>query len=472
MNKTLLSIIVIFSFLISKAETQGLPVLKVSYPGTLVYESYTQGEMTLEDIDGKVVELPARFKTRGATARRYHMKPSFNMKLEDEAGNEYDTDLLGIREASSWILDAMAIDRICMRNRICFDIWNELYRLPYETDFDGRDGTSGKFVEVYMNGEYKGIFCLSDKINRKLLDLKKPQIEDNGEVTYRGILYKQGTNDLADQNTKGFFNDFMVCVAAWHDAWELHEPDDYPSKEVWAPLLDYYANSQNRDYINQYFFPDNLVDYTLLIMALSISDNWGNKNKYFSLRNIQKNDDNSRFIITPWDLDTSLGGHYEGNYYDGNYSQWRPADMMKSASSPFSIFYTDSEATNRLKSRWEETRKNVFSVTNINEKLQDYCDLFISTGAWQRQVDFWKGKSGPKHVEDLQKEINLIKEWYADRFDQMDNYFGVSEAGADELFNDSNDDSPYYNLQGIKVAPDKLRKGEIYIHKGRKISYR
>ena len=82
----------------------------------------------------------------------------------------------------------MAIDRICMRNRIGMDIWNEFSKLPYETDYGQRSGTVGQFVELYLNGEYKGIYCMSDEINRKLLGLKK--YKNN---TIQGILYKSGT---------------------------------------------------------------------------------------------------------------------------------------------------------------------------------------------------------------------------------------------------------------------------------------
>lgn len=99
---------------------------------------YSNGTMSLTDTDGNVVEMKAKFKTRGATAQQYLMKPALNMKLQNEDyTEEADSALLGIRSCSTWILDAMAIDRICMRNRVTMDVWNEYSRLPYETDFDG-----------------------------------------------------------------------------------------------------------------------------------------------------------------------------------------------------------------------------------------------------------------------------------------------------------------------------------------------
>ena len=138
---------------VSTTATVTLPVLRVSVEGTFTKDmEYLNGQMELTDESGAVVKLPAKFKTRGATAKSYMMKPSFNMKLRDASyAEEADSALLGMRSCSSWILDAMAIDRICMRNRVAFDIWNDFSRLPYDSGFERRNGTEGRFVEVYIN---------------------------------------------------------------------------------------------------------------------------------------------------------------------------------------------------------------------------------------------------------------------------------------------------------------------------------
>ena len=447
-----------------------LPVLKIYVPSNPIYEEYIQGSMTLENTDGSITSLPAKFKTRGATALKYAMKPSLNMKLEGEDGVEIDSLLLGLRRASSFILDAMAIDRICMRNRVCFDIWNSFSKLPYKTDFDKRNGTVGAFVTVYMNDQYKGIYCLSDKINRKLLDLKKPKEDDDGKITIRGVLYKQGTNDISDQNTPGFFNDSTVYVAQYHDAWELHEPDNYPGIAAWQPLVDYYENFSSGTYIKDNFYVDNLVDYSLFVMALCISDNWGAKNKYFSMVNCQGDEDDRRFIVTPWDLDTSLGGEYDGSNHNGNYKQWTPDEIAKSCSSPFSICFSDANVFESMRQRWIKTRETVFAVDSVAKRLYDYCSLFEESGAWQEYTDYWNAQSDrPMYVDNLRAEIDLIVEWYSDRVKTLDKYFNVKGASLTDIEAEQNDeDGIIYNLHGIPVERHNLRPNTIYIRNGKK----
>lgn len=449
-----------------------LPVLKVSFSGSFDknMSEYIYGRMELTDETGTVIDLPAKFKTRGATAKSYMGKPSFNMKLRDAADNEIDSTLLGLRSASSWILDAMAIDRICMRNRVAFDLWNEYSPLPYETNFGSRNGTVGKFVEVYINGLYKGIYCLTDRINRKLLDLKKVQINEDSTFTIRGVMYKHGTNDIKDQNTAGVFNDDSTAhVIGWHDAWELSEPEDYGSMAAWATLYDLYDNKHDYDYVLEHYWLDNLAEYQIFITALSIGDNWGNKNSYISIRNIQADGNKKRVVYTPWDMDTSLGGRYDGGYYDGTYSNWTVKDVFKSSNKPlpFSVCGGQTEYKQLLKEKWIKGRNGALSVESVKGKLYAYRDLFLLSGAWQRQYDSMKDKSCL--VEDLSKEIDYIVEWYKARYAEMDAYFEIDPASVKDVEENCPHSSTYYNMMGVSVEHPT---DGIYINNGRKVLLR
>ena len=472
-------------------ETVSMPVLRVNFEGKFKKGmDYVFGQMQLTDADGTVIEMPAKFKTRGATAMSYMMKPSFNMKLRTaDDSEEVDSALLGMRSCSSWILDAMAIDRICMRNRVAFDIWNEFSRLPYDTEFDGRNGTEGRFLEVYINDKYYGIYCMSDRINRKLLNLKKVQEnEEDGSVLVRGVLYKSGTNSISNQNEPGFNADSTACVVSWHNAWELSYPEDYGGMTAWQPLLDAFAAGMTADYVKKYCYLENLADYQIHVMALSIGDNWGNKNHFLSIRNINKNIDDPdptqawrrRFVITPWDLDTSLGGGYDGRFYDGNYAVWPVADIGKNALYPISAIIGDAEYQEILKRRWMEGRKGAFSPASVKSKLEGYRDLFLKSGAWQRMVEHFDAQSSkPKYVSDLTHEIECIEAWYVDRLYEMDAYFGFTDTDGIETIDNGqltmdNEGVAIYNLAGQMVngqwsmVNDKLPKG-IYIQSGKKV---
>lgn len=461
--------LIIATVLGGEAMAKSLPVLRVSFPGNFSKNmDYIQGSMSLTDTDGNVISLPAKFKTRGATALNYSMKPSFNMKLRETDGTEIDSALCGIRSCSSWILDAMAIDRINMRNRVCTDTWNAFSRLPYDTQFDGRGASDGRFVEVYINDDYKGIYCLTDRVNRKLLDLKKVKINEDSTVSIRGVLYKHGTTSIGDQSTTGIFLDSTICVAAWHDAWELTEPEDYGCMEAWRPLLDMYQYRQDYQQVAENFYLENIADYTLLVMAFSLGDNWGNKNHYLSIRNIQKDGNKARLVYSPWDMDASIGGDYKGSYYDGKYEEGFPVkDIGKNAVQPFSTCLREPEFKQMMKKRWEELREGALSIEAVAERLQGYARLFVESGAWQRQYEhFQTQKYKPCLVPDLYAEVNMVVQWYQSRFQQMDDYFGIDPTSiVENNIKYTKPNTTTYNLLGQPTPP---RNTGIMISNGEK----
>ena len=183
------TILCLFFLATLMASAENMPVLRITMSDAITQDmGYSNGFMQLTDVDGSVVELPAKFKTRGATARSYLMKPSLNMKLRTaDYAEEADSSLLGMRSCSSWILDAMSIDKARMRNRISTDLWNDFSTASYIRAFEptALNGTRGQFVEVFYNHRYQGVYCMTEKIDRKQLQLRKFM---NGQM--RGVLYK------------------------------------------------------------------------------------------------------------------------------------------------------------------------------------------------------------------------------------------------------------------------------------------
>ena len=71
-----------------------------------------------------------------------------------------------MRDDDGWILDAMYADHARMRNRLLFDIWNDMDDLPYDKDSDKpfqANGTHGMHVEILFNGSTSGFTALPIK---------------------------------------------------------------------------------------------------------------------------------------------------------------------------------------------------------------------------------------------------------------------------------------------------------------------
>ncbi|MDE7118482.1 MAG: CotH kinase family protein, partial [Bacteroidaceae bacterium] len=86
------------------------------------------------DPHSETVHYACGVRIRGGYAASQEKK-SYAIKLYDAEGEDFDAPIFGIRNENSWIFDAMAIDRIRMRNRVCFDLWNQISKTPYDTPY-------------------------------------------------------------------------------------------------------------------------------------------------------------------------------------------------------------------------------------------------------------------------------------------------------------------------------------------------
>lgn len=415
---------------------------------------YTSAELDIADplrrTDSNVAShFRCKVKYRGSSAMAYH-KLSFAVKLVDDNDAALDAPVLGIRKSDNWILNAMAIDRIRMRDRVLFDVWNDMSAVPYETDFSQRNGTKGHFVELFINGNYHGLYCLTDKINRKLLDLKKAKEEDDGSITVRGLLLK--CNKWGDAAFLRDYEEQKMDNLEWN-GWELKHPDDYPSADTYQPLaslIDFCSTTGDTDFVDgldEWFYRDNLIDYHLFVTTFSINDNMI-KNTFLSTRNLSKG---HRWLITPWDLDTSMGENYEGTHtpeFFKDYHVW---------AYPFArLLETDTLYMEDMRARWQQLSQTTFAEDAIAARLDDYAKQFMASGAWARECARWNNDPVPL-TTDPHEELDYVKNWYHRAFAIMEDHFGRQPNGiihpaASTDGRPQNHNDQRYNLAGQRVS--------------------
>lgn len=441
-----------FENLKDSLDFNSLPLINITVDLTKVNKaSFIDGTIEIADFQRRnpdsqfTVTYSCQLKYRGATSLSYQKK-SFAVKLVDSNGDKLDAEILGLREDNSWILDAMAIDRIRMRNRVCFDLWNQLSTTPYDTKFDSRNGTVGMFVEVFLNGKYHGLYCLTDKINRELLGLKKTDTDKNGNVKVKGILYKGIKWDDVQSCYLLSYNEQRMDTLSWN-AFELKYPDEYPSEQTWQPLADLIdfcskktALSTFKEKWETYFYQENLMDYYVFTLALNVRDNFY-KNTYISVVNITKG---HRFLITPWDMDASLGGNWNGEYYLGysNYKRYYQAPLNRLVSQNLNEFYNNSVLL------WESVSNTVFSIKNVNSILDKYAESFEKSGAWQREYKKWN-KNPVELTESVYEELDYVKRWYKGNRANLFTQFGI-EDGVTLPFMDS-PEKAIYDIRGNRI---------------------
>lgn len=439
-----------------------LPIVEVNVPycnGSY----YTTGTIRLTDsnFEGHDSIFIAAYRYRGATAQGKEKK-SYAIKLRDGEGNSVDRKFLGLREDNNWILDAMAVDPSCMRNRVATDLWNDYSTPPYYKDREKkvRTGTRGQFVEVFLNGAYHGLYCMTEKMDRKQLKLKKFVSAENsatGDKEIHGLLYKSSQwsyevlmgHEMDQQYFPGHaprsFQNTMG-METWAE-YEFKYPDFEEEAVDWEPLwnaINFVATAPEQNFdskVKQVFDYPVLVDYYLLIDYLLATDNHG-KNMFFYVYD-QTDADGTLMSLAPWDMDGTWGARWDGSTDLTAADQDFETFLWDWEHGQLTLFYklnqTDSWQRD-LADRYAELRATHFNADNLKKRVADYAGLFAASHADSREEARWS-----YYHPSIQNAADYMKKWAETRIAKLDEKYGFDPAVA--AVNDAKAES-YFNVSG------------------------
>lgn len=329
-----------------------------------------------------------RFKVRGATSSIFPKK-SYKVEFEDKIS------LLGMQKDDDWVLDSLYSDKSKIRNKFSSDLWNMI-----NNNQAIANDLTGQFVELFVNDEYKGLYVLKEKVDRKMTG-----------VSEYGLLVKS-INHVSDDIKNNFIINNVNMNENNNDVFlENFELKNYTSNSLNSFILklsNYYSNL-NYSSISQNFNIDNFLNYKVFVMLISGEDNL-TKNQYLSLQ-----DSNSKILITPWDMDLTWGLNWS---YDDELNSIFSMDSSIDASwiDENITKNMDSKTLSLMKTRYWELRKNVITMDTINGYLDSYKELLVNSGAAQRDSERW-------YEYDVEFEIEQIREWARRRIEFLDEYF-------------------------------------------------
>ena len=420
-----------------------LPLVEVNVASCNA-DDYTRGSLRVTDPDteGQDQTWVADYRYRGSSALGYNKK-SYAVKLRDAGGESADGSFFGLREDNNWILDAMAVDRSCMRNRVSTDLWNDFATEPYYQrdgrEDEGRTGTRGRFVELFLNGSYHGLYCMTEKMDRKQLKLKKyKEAEGSDPDEVRGTLYKSSqwsyevlmghepdVRSYPGRSPRAYDNNNRL--ETWAD-YEVKYPDYEEERIDWGPLwraINFVATSSDEqfaDSVGEYFDRPVLDDYYLFIELMLATDNHG-KNMYFFNYNIQEEADGRKMGIAPWDLDGTWGRRWDGSSELTGPSQDFETYLWAHEHGTFTLY--DRLAASRLQwrealaARYAQLREGYFSEASLTNRFRTYAELFAESGTDSREARRW-----PAYHPDLQADVDYICDWIGQRLEWLDAQYG------------------------------------------------
>jgi hypothetical protein len=427
MRKTIL---LLFISIAALAQTpSNLPIITIATSGnTIIDEPKVMASMKIFHNEtgalNNVNDNPSYVGTigieyRGSSSQSFPKKP-YGFETWDAAGNEIDTTLFGWPAESDWILFASYNEKSLMHNVLTLRLAESM----------GLYASRTKYVELYVNNEYMGVYVFMEKVKRSKgrVDIAKlkPE-EESGEDLTGGYIIKIDKN--TGSNNTGWYSSNQA---------QFFKPTEffyeYPKS----------ITSVQKNYIKEYF-----QDFEDVLLSKNYTSPTNGYQKYIDmesfvlmtiLNEVSKNVDGYRistFLFKdkgeklkmgpPWDYDISYGNadYCSGNSFEGfsyNFNSVCPEDYWQV---PFwwSRFLGDVNFIREFRATYEDLRE--YGVLQESEILGLITEMSTELKeAQKRNFNKWPilGKyvwPQPKpiattwegEVDELKKWINLRLQW-------------------------------------------------------------
>ncbi len=366
-------------------------------------------------------------ETRGNSTQLYDKK-TYTIELWDEAENEISEPLLGMGKEEDWILHAMVLDKTQLRVPLCFDLFRKM----------GHYAANYRFVELIVDGEYQGIYILTEKLKRDddRVDIAKLDEDDIAGDSLTGgyILRIDWTWDVDEQDLFESNHDSQAGIPMKYQWY-------YPKPEKIQPEQKEYISNYVHDFENAVFGTEftnedglrytdyidlnSFVDFVLINEFTKNSDGY----KLSSYMHKDKDSKGGKLTAGPiWDFDQTYGlsivcsSHIPSGW---TYLQ-NQEDCEDLGTMPlwWRVMMEDPIFINRLNCRWKEFRSSFLQQDSLFQWMDTQTTLledplgrnferwdFIGNNIWFEPSPIPQTYDG---------EINSMKNWIQDRLEWMD----------------------------------------------------
>ncbi len=377
---------------------------------------------------------------RGQSSQGFPMN-SYNVELRDDNGFEIENSLLGMPAESDWVLYAPYTDKSLIHNFLAYTLSNEM----------GHWAAHCRYVEVMVNGDYKGIYVFMEKIKRSAgrLNLAHFEVTDTtGDQLTGGYIFS------IDKQPNGWYSSHPVPNSidggtrqysyVYPKLDSIHPTQKAYIKSVVDQFEDVAASQQFQDPVNglrKYIDYPSFVDYHIIDEVSRNVDGY-RLSTYFHK---DKDSKNPLIFAGPvWDFDIAF---HNADYCNGSLTTGWALDFNYDCPSyaagaiPFfwyKLARQDTFYQNMLHCHWTSYRNNILSTAHLDHLIDSVSSL--TAEARNRHFARWPILGiyvwpNPQPIPSTYEgEIVQLKQWLHDRIDWLDQHFPRTGKCWDENF--------------------------------------
>ena len=363
------------------------------------------------DYDGKIT-----IEKRGNSSQDQE-KPPYRFETVDNNAENNNVQLLGFPEENDWILYAPWSDKSLLRNVLIYSLSNEM----------GRYAPRSKFVELYLNDEYRGVYVLMEKIkrdkNRVEISALNPN-ENSGDNVTGGYILKFDWAETGDNNG-GFYS--LIDGMRYNYHYPKADEISTQQKDYIQTFINSYENVMNGNNYNTENGYSKFIDVESFIDFIILQEISRNVDAYGLSTYVYKDKEsiNNKLTAGPiWDFNHGFGNcdYYEAWETDGWNISYIYDDMDQRAFWWLKL-WDEENFKGMVKDRYNELRLSVLSTNNVNSKIDEY----VSTLGNSVNRNFTKWPILGEYIwpnyqvfDTHQEEIVYLKSWINNRLTWMD----------------------------------------------------
>lgn len=345
---------------------------------------------------------------RGSTSQSYEKK-QYRLETQHPDGSNNNVSLMGLPPENDWILGAPSMDKSLIRNSLAYHISREI----------GEYAPRTRPCELVLNGEYRGVYILTEKPKRDNNRLNLS--EENGYILKIDKFTGYKCSEYLSTDLQGVDLQY-----------------DYPDCEELSPE----SQSYIEEYVNQFEealyskdFMDPEEGYRQYLDAESFANYFictelsKDVDAYRLSTFLHKEDDSEKLRFGPvWDKNIAFGN---ADFWDGHTTSGLIG--FRKDTDPFPGFMpnpwvvkllSDSTLVDHIANRWVELRSGALS----NERLSSMVDSLASDLAEAQERNFRKWPEYTRWVwpnffvgSSYGEEIAFLKSWLINRANWLDN---------------------------------------------------
>lgn len=382
----------------SLAQTYDLPIVFIDTKGECLDQNVTEKiPATMKVLDGatnnvadsaKGTRYDIGIKVRGQSSAKFP-KPGYSIEVRDEKGEGMDVSLFGLPPADDWVLHGPYVDKSMMRNALAHWLFRQA----------GHYSPRTKHFDLYINGVYRGVYVLIEKIKRGKYRVNVSKLKEtdiSGDDVTGGYIWafdKTGTNTggmgMDDVNKEGFKTaDGLNVIMHYPKKENLQTEQQAYLKKYLEDLENLFKNGKNGSGYENYVDMTSALDYVLHEEVTNNSDS------YWCSFFLHKPKDSKGGKVTlgpAWDFNLAMsnGGGMGSTSTDGwqieNPQKQGQGGMMMMGSNlkaPNWLIgmWKDSHYQSELKKRWAELRSGVWHTKTMDVYL-DSMKAYLTKAA-------------------------------------------------------------------------------------------